>query len=61
MIKLFVKNSEVDDLKNEELLNDLAKLKEMIEEHRAELHRLQLEVAVLKGAAELVKKTRAPI
>lgn len=46
----------VDDLKNEELLNDLAKLKEMIEEHRAELHRLQLEVAVLKGAAELVKK-----
>lgn len=46
----------VDDLKNGELPSDVGELQEMIEAQRAELRRLQLETAVWKGAAELVKK-----
>lgn len=46
----------VDDLKNDGLPSDVDELQEMIETQRAELRRLQLETAIWKGAAELVKK-----
>ena len=46
----------VDDMKSEELPDDVGELQEMIAAQRAELRRLQLETAVWKGAAELVKK-----
>lgn len=51
----------VDGLKRDELPDDVDELQEMIEAQRAELHRLKLETAVWKGAAELIKKTQAPI
>ena len=46
----------VDGLKSGDLPDDVGELQEMIEAQRAELHRLQLETAVWKAAAELVKK-----
>lgn len=46
----------VDDLRKDGLPDDVGELQEMIEAQRAELRRLQLETAVWKGAAELVKK-----
>lgn len=46
----------VDGLRNDELPDDVGELQEMIEVQRRELRRLQLETAVWRGAAELVKK-----
>lgn len=46
----------VDRLNRDELPDDVGELRETIEAQRAELRRLQLETAVWKGAAELVKK-----
>lgn len=46
----------VDDMKSEELPDDVGELQKMITAQRAELRRLKLETAVWRGAAELVKK-----